>query len=1360
MHGSQINLPEFMTHVNSYADLLQYRAKHTPEKILYRYLGDGENESIRMTYREMDQKARGIASMLLSICKPGDRALLLYLPDLDYIAGFMGCLYAGVIAVPAYPPDPSRLPQTLPKLKAIATDAGADVALSTQLIVGFAQDLFAGEPELEKIKWLATDDLPMLSADLRQLPELSRKHLAFLQYTSGSTGIPKGVMVTHGNLMENAAMIKTGFEDSEKTFGVSWLPPYHDMGLIGGILQPIYLGAGTILMSPLMFLQKPFRWLAAISRYRGTTSGGPNFAYDLCVRKISPEEKKGLDLSCWQVAFNGAEPVREETLKSFADAFSECGFRKEAFYPCYGMAEATLFISGGQKMAALKRIRIDANAIGFHRAVKHPETAAARKTLIGCGQAQAGEKVVIADPSTLTPCPDGHIGEIWVSGPNVTQGYWNRPSETAQTFHAHLSGTGDGPFLRTGDLGFIDNKALYITGRIKDMIIIRGRNFYPQDIETTAEKSHPGLRQGCGAAFSAELEGEERLVVVYEARRAEIGPEEARQMIHAIRRAILDAESLNVFAFWLLKPKSIPKTSSGKLRRHACKEGFLSDSLETIAKWQGSESPPYAGTPIEAPADKESEVPGASAARISAEAISKWLTDHLANALRINPSDIDPRTPFSRYGLDSAEAVGLAGDIEKWLEKRLPPTLAYDYPTIEALSMHLAEVPDTAPGSAQPVPREPESASIAVVGMGCRFPGADTPDAFWRMILDRVDAVSEVPEDRWHRDDFYAEKRGTPGKMNTKWGGFLKNADQFDPNFFGISPREATHMDPQQRLLLEVTWEALENAGIAAEKIDNSPTGVFIGISGSDYSRMHFNTPAATDAYAGPGNALCIAANRISYWLNLHGPSWAVDTACSSSLVAIHQACKSLRAGECDAAIAGGANMILTPQITISFSQAGMMAADGKCKSFDADADGYVRGEGCGVVILKRLADALTDGNDILAVIRGTAVNQDGRSNSLTAPNGPAQQKVLRSALADGGIDASQLSYIEAHGTGTAIGDPIELGSLKHVLLAGRTYENPCFIGSVKSNIGHLEAASGIAALIKVIMSLRHGVIAPNLHYNTPTPHVSLEDAPLSVPTAQIPWPYGKRRLAGISSFGFGGTNAHLIVEESPVQPQAKSHGERPFHLLTLSARNDAALHDLAGRYAGHFSENPDLLPGDVCFSANTGRSHFTHRWCVLAASTQEMETKLRDYAAGENPSGAITGVAEKNNKHFPAFLFTGQGAQYAGMAKSLFDTQPVFRKSMEECDSLLRPDLEKPLLDIIFNASGAANEIDRTAYTQPSLFAVELSLARLWQSWGIEPRAVMGHSVGEYVAACSAGVFSVEDGLRLIAARGRLMQA
>ncbi len=570
-------------------------------------------------------------------------------------------------------------------------------------------------------------------------------------------------------------------------------------------------------------------------------------------------------------------------------------------------------------------------------------------------------------------------------------------------------------------------------------------------------------------------------------------------------------------------------------------------------------------------------------------------------------------------------------------------------------------------------------------------------------------------------------------------------------------------MDPQQRLLLEVAWEALENAGLPPDRLAGTPAGVFVGISSYDYSRLQFSDLAGIDAYAGTGNAHSIAANRLSYALDLRGPSLAVDTACSSSLVAVHLAMQSLRNGETNLALAGGVNVILSPELTITFSQARMMAADGRCKTFDARADGYVRGEGCGVVVLKRLSDALRDGDNILALLRGSAVNQDGRSNGLTAPNGPSQQAVIRQALENAAVQPAQIDYVEAHGTGTPLGDPIEIQSLRAVLEADRPAGQRYGVGSVKTNVGHLEAAAGVAGLIKVVLSLTHEEIPPHLHLDEVNPYIPLDGASLEFVTARRPWPRSAApRLAGVSSFGFGGTNAHLVLSEAPQfdDPEPDPDElERPRHILALSAKSDLALHELAARYEHRLAGLPAELAADLGYSANTGRTHFDRRLAVTGGSPGELRAALNAYLSGGSPPNVLRGDKPVGSAPGVVFLFTGQGSQYAGMGRQLYETQPVFRRVLDQCADLLDTILDRPLLAVLFPEPAVDTPLDETQYTQPALFALEYALAELWRSWGIEPAAVLGHSVGEYVAACIAGVFSLEDGLRLIAARGRLMQ-
>lgn len=569
----------------SLVDVLLYRAQTQPDRHAYTFLRAGETESGALTYQELDQQARSIALHLQFLEATGERALLLYPPGLDFIAAFLGCLYAGVVAVPAYPPRPN---QSLTRLQAITTDAQATVVLTTTTLLSSIERWLTQEPELAAMHWLTTDNLTDHQGGEWQRPDISSDSLAFLQYTSGSTGNPKGVMVSHGNLMHNSAAIHHCFGHTPHSQGMIWLPPYHDMGLIGGVLQPLYGGFPVVLMSPVDFLQKPVRWLQAISRYRATTSGGPNFAYDLCVRKVKPEHLQDLDLSSWELAFTGAEPVRAETIDLFVQTFAPYGFRREAFYPCYGMAETTLIVSGGEKSAAPVIQPVDSTALEQNQVIAGQGKDTDR-SLVGCGHCVDHQQLVIVDPKTLTRCSDRQVGEVWVSGASVAQGYWNNPEQTAQMFHARLAETGEEPFLRTGDLGFLDQGELFITGRLKDVLIIRGQNHYPQDIEFTVENSHPALRPGCGAAFAAEIKGAERLVIVQEVERSYIRKLDVREIVGNIRQAVAAQHDLQVYAAILVKTGSIPKTSSGKVRRYACKNAFLDGSLNVVEDW--SENP-------------------------------------------------------------------------------------------------------------------------------------------------------------------------------------------------------------------------------------------------------------------------------------------------------------------------------------------------------------------------------------------------------------------------------------------------------------------------------------------------------------------------------------------------------------------------------------------------------------------------------------------------------------------------------------------------------------------------------------------------------------------------------------------------
>ena len=655
---------------------------------------------------------------------------------------------------------------------------------------------------------------------------------------------------------------------------------------------------------------------------------------------------------------------------------------------------------------------------------------------------------------------------------------------------------------------------------------------------------------------------------------------------------------------------------------------------------------------------------------------------------------------------------------------------------------------------------------IAIVGMGCRFPGQiNSPEDFWNFLWDGKDAVGEIPASRWNAQSLYSPNYEDAGKIVTTQGAFFSQVQESDPDFFGISPREAKSMDPQQHLLLEVCWESLENANILPASLNGSKTGVFIGICNQDYSLLLMSRDKTEiDAYMTTGMAHSVAAGRLSYALGLQGPCLALDTACSSSLVSVHLACQSLRNQECDLAIAGGVNLILTPETSIDFSRNHMLSPDGRCKAFSAEANGFGRGEGCGLIVLKRLSDVDPQRDNVLALIRGTAINQDGASSGLTAPNGPSQQRVILDALKNGNLEPGQIDYIEAHGTGTSLGDPIEIGALGSIFSRSHNPSKPLLVGSVKTNIGHLEGAAGISGLMKVVLALVHKKIPAQLHCENLNPHIQWNELPIEVSRTKKTWDANnKSRMAGVSSFGFSGTNSHVILEEAPQISLQQDVSQarltpRPNKILTISGRSKNALQVNAKVFLNHLRQLAEEDLDDFCFAANTARTQFEYRLALIGSSTQHFIDNLESFLAGNPlPSCLTSKISLNTGAPSIAWLFTGQGSQYLGMGKDLYNNEPVFKNAIDECAKYLDPVLERSLVHLLFEDT--SGDLNQTVYTQPALFALEYSLAQLWLSWSIKPDIVAGHSVGEYVAACIAGVFSLEDGLKLITVRARLMQ-
>ncbi|MUG94285.1 SDR family NAD(P)-dependent oxidoreductase [Scytonema sp. UIC 10036] len=666
-----------------------------------------------------------------------------------------------------------------------------------------------------------------------------------------------------------------------------------------------------------------------------------------------------------------------------------------------------------------------------------------------------------------------------------------------------------------------------------------------------------------------------------------------------------------------------------------------------------------------------------------------------------------------------------------------------------------------------------DSEAIAVIGIGCRFPGANSYNEFWENLEKGIDSITEIPKKRWDVDNFYS-LNGEPNTSTSRWGGFIEDIDKFDAKFFQISDREAQRMDPQQRIVLELSWSCIEDAGYSPLELSGKNIGVFIGVCNFDYKELQ-DKGEVIEGHNSTGTYTCLIPNRISYFFNFHGPSIPIDTACSSSLVAIHQAVNALNQNECEMALVGGVSVLCTPTSYISFSKLGMLSPEGKCKTFDAEANGYVRGEGAGIILLKPLRKAVEDKNYIYGIVKGSAINHGGHARTLTSPNAYSQSQVVRTACIRANITPDTISYIEAHGTGTPLGDPIEINALKRAYTQLYQHygielpaESYCGLGSVKTNIGHLESAAGIAGIVKVLLAMKYKKLPRMNNFQQLNPRIKLDGSPFYIVKETKNWQHLKTqegkiipRRAGVSSFGFGGVNAHVILEELSVPEEiVTTKIERPSHLMTLSAKTENALKELAKKYQIYLSSELKIPLEDICYTANTGRSHFEYRLAIMANSRKHLVEQLS--VASGNTAGLMSGQASKKPLK-KAFLFTGQGSQYINMGREIYDTQPIFRQTLQQCDEILRPYLEDSLLEVLYPLKAleqaSYSKLDRTAYTQPALFAVEYALYQLWKSWGIEPDVVMGHSVGEYVAATVAGVFSLEDGLALMVHRGKLMQ-
>ncbi len=1295
----------------------------------------------------------------------------------DFLVTFWACILGGIVPAPlTYPTSFTSANNALTKVYEVWQQLEQRPILGDRMLAEkLAQTVLI---DTSGMRVLVGDDLDRPGTEAEPAPGRA-DDIAFIQYSSGSTGSPKGVTLTHRNLLINVEALLLATEHKSGETIASWMPFSHDMGLICLHLFPLAGLAKQINMAPQLFVRRPLLWLEKIAEHRAVLTGSPNFGYRLVLDKLTPEYVEALDLSALRVILNGAEPISVPLMREFTAALTPSGLRPEAVYPVYGMAEASvgLAIPPMGQPAIIRAI--DRRLLAESGRVKVVDEHDPEAILIPDEgpPIAASECRVVDDAGKLLP--EGNVGHIQIRGLNVTQGFYANPEATDEAK--------DGDWIRTGDLGFMIDGRLSITGRAKDIIIVDGQKFFAYDLEACAE-SVEGVATGkviaCGWN-DADI-GRERVALFVGVR-----GEQGRDLLAQVWRKINAV--FGIAADYLVAIKSVPRTTSGKLQRFAMRKAFLAgefaDSTFTVDD--------LLAEPVRAEAAvQDIEV-------LSAEALKTRIRSVWAQILGRDEARIPLDRPFLELGGTSVKAVQVLGALEQDLATTLSHEFLLQCRTIEDmaayLQAHLARHDHAALEETKTVAANIDSdEDIAIIGMACRFPQADTPEVFWDNLIQGRDCVSEVPRERWDADIHY--QPGVAGKSNSRWGGFIDAPYAFDPEFFHISAEEARIMDPQQRLFLQTTWEALERAGHAGVRTHGKRVGVFVGAGHLNYLEHHLhgldlqrlqgfdsvrNLPQEQrealvaewktrfgDSELQPNtlvdNLLNMIAARTSHALNFKGPSLTVDTACSSSLVAVHLACDSLRRGECEIAVAGGVNLNLTPTPYLMFSRAGALSPSGRCRVFDAEADGMVPGEGAGTVVLKPLKRALADGDPVLAVIKRSAINNDGRSLGVMAPNPDGQRVAVASAYRDGRLKPADIQYVEAHGTGTAIGDPSELRALAHVF-SELGAPNDCVVGSVKANIGHLLSAAGVASLIKLVLALQHRQMPPSLHVKRVNAQIDGQiDTTTGKPVFRVlqeaqGWeaPAQGARRGAINSFGFGGTNCHMVVEESPSTAH-EPRAERPQHLLCLSAQNEAALQRRASDLAAalqRWSDQAAIDVGvvdigavDIAFSQHTGRAHLPERLFVVGDSTEALAEQL---AGGEYKRARASQAPAK-----VALMFTGQGAQYPGMARRLYDTLPSFKRILDECAACFEGQLEKPLLSYLYAADGDEALLAQTWLTQPLMFSIDYALGRLLLDWGVKPACMLGHSVGEYAAACLAGVMRLEDAAKIIAARGRLIAA
>ncbi len=1356
-------------------DVLLDAVREAPGQVVVHVRGDGSE--LTVTLRELiDDSLRVAGGFRAAGVAPGTCVPLLADRSEDFQPMFWGALAAGLVPVPLAP-DARRVLPVWEHLERPPVVVDASTASVAGELPGGATALVLD----------ALREGPALREPVAAGPE----DVAFVQFSSGSTGAPKGVEVTHAAVLANLEQIRAASALGADDVVVSWMPYFHDMGLIGTHLAPLAARARQVKIGPLTFAKRPRMWFEVAARHRATVLSAANFALALAVRRVPDEVLARLDLSAVRLLLVGAEPIAPAVWRAFALKTRPAGLDPAAAQPVYGLAEATLAVTFPPPGEVAVPLVLDRASLSGGVAVD-AEPGAGAVELMDVGLPVTGCAVRVVDDAG-TVLGDRRVGHIMVSGPQLARGYHGLPGVSAEVF-------AEG-WLRTGDLGFLRDGRLCVTGRHKDVLFLNGRTFHATDVETVAAAT-PGLPTGTPAVIGSTdpVTGAERVVVFIPWARPPRDAAEVLERVAARVREALFHDDVRVLA---LPPGAFPRTTSGKLQRRLLRERFEAGEQGTDEQRVGGGGVALSAAPGGAEAARSSEEPRTAPEPRAPDPRSAAGTVEIVRAvwarvLGRSAGSIGVHEPFGSLGGTSLKAMEVLVALEDAFGVTLPPAVIRDHGTVAALAGHLLTVvpgppspaPEVGPQSSAPevgsrssapgvglplsAPEAVGSAAsragtdAAVIGMACRFPGADTPEAFWDLLVDGHDAVGPVPQERW--DDGHDRPKARPSAPRKRWAALLDDPAAFDAGYFGIGEDEARALDPQARLFLELAHEALERAGYAGPRRRGRRIGVFAAVGDSGYREVldRASADGSPPPTALTGNLPSLIAARVSQSLDLDGPALAVDTACSSGLVALHLARRSLLDGECDLAVVGGVNLHLTSAPHRLLEEAGALSPTGRSRAFSTGADGFVPGEGGAAIVLTRLDAARLADEPVLAVVRGTAVNNDGRSMSLMAPNPLRQREAITRAYEASGVDPAAVTYVEAHGTGTAVGDPIELRSLAHAFPV-RPDGEPRLLGSVKTNIGHLLNAAALPALVKVVLALGHRRLPPSLHRTPASP--GLAPAGFSVVSEARDWTSAGPLVAGINAFGFGGTNAHAVLEEAPPVPapslstslspstgDAREVADEGTHLLTLSARSAGGLRDAVAQLSAHLESRPQLREGDVCRTASTSRDEGPHRLAVVAdGDLRERLAAIASATTGTDETGGRIGSIVRSRPRV-VFVFPGQGTQFPGRDRALYRTASVFRDTLDEASALLGPVCGRPLLDWALDPEVDPDAQAATEVAQPLLVASGVALARQLRTWGVAPDAVAGHSVGEITAACVSGVLTLQEAVRFSAERGRLM--